>query len=281
MSSVHAIRNYLLFLRKECHLSVSFHTASYDRLIMPTELSVFNIHENNYCVYMKTCPGTWNHCLRQQMKVQRKVQEGAFSGVCYAGVQEFVYPIRDGQNIVGFISVSGYGIPDHSSYLDRISSEYGFSREKLEAVYNTLKAAPSSRDRIDTLLLPLCDMLELAYQKQTVDCPMPQDFADQVIRYIAQNHRNDLTSQQICSHFSCSRSYMSRAFNKRTGMSIPQYITKLRMEDASFLLEHSDLSVTQVALSVGFSDSNYFTNLFKEHTQLTPSAYRKLHGNKP
>ena len=48
-----------------------------------------------------------------------------------------------------------------------------------------------------------------------------------------------------------------------------------RIEDAKTLLENTKLSVTEISYSVGFADSNYFSNIFKKSVGLSPLAYRK------
>ena len=68
---------------------------------------------------------------------------------------------------------------------------------------------------------------------------------------------------------------MSTEFNKYYGKSIRQCLTELRIEDAKTLLENTKLSVTEISYSVGFADSNYFSNIFKKSVGLSPLAYRK------
>ncbi len=68
---------------------------------------------------------------------------------------------------------------------------------------------------------------------------------------------------------------LSRAFKKALGMTLTAYINKLRIEEAKYLLEHADASVTQVALATGYTDPNYFSKVFTKLEHVTPHDYRK------
>ena len=142
-------------------------------------------------------------------------------------------------------------------------------------MYVQLETHFPRKEDIDVLILPLCQMLELALIKTQNENPKNISFPEKVMRYIIQYHAQNITSDDICNYFSCSRSYMSTEFNKYYGKSIRQCLTELRIEDAKTLLENTKLSVTEISYSVGFADSNYFSNIFKKSVGLSPLAYRK------
>lgn len=157
-----------------------------------------------------------------------------------------------------------------------VSKKYKLPKEKLISEYDTLKGDIPSKTFIDTLITPLCCMLELAYHRQAELQANRQSFCDNIVEYIKQNHTQNITSEDICRHFSCSRSTISHKFNGHMGMSIKSYINILRIEDAKHLLKYSDLNIMEIAFLVGFRDSNYFTEIFKKKVGLSPTAYRKL-----
>lgn len=57
--------------------------------------------------------------------------------------------------------------------------------------------------------------------------------------------------------------------------SVTKMISARRIAEAKALLANENLSITQIAEQVGFSDYSYFTNVFRKTTSLTPTAYRK------
>lgn len=275
MSNVSAIKSYILFLKNEHGLSISLHPIIFDPIMHSSELRMFNIHANSYCTYIKSNKLAQKRCVSMQKKVFEKCKTGSYCGICYAGVKEFVYPVTNGKACIAFISVSGYKANDADSYQSKIAKAYDLDLKELENHYDLLKPDNTSNEYVDTLIQPLCDMLELAYLK--VDSTQKDNtvFAEKVADYIREARNQNITSTEICKKFFCSRSYMSTEFNKHFGKTIREYITELRMEDAKALLNYSSLSVTEIAYCVGFSDANYFSSTFKKLNNMTPSAYRK------
>ena len=274
MTIIQEIKEYILFLKQDMGLHITLHPFGSESVIMPTELSVFNIHDNSYCIFAKTCDTLYEHCVDCQKTVRQKVKEGSFAGTCHAGVKEFVYPIPDGNTNQGFVSVSGYKDEQGDSYVKRVAQKYSLPYEQLSEIYASLKDELPQKAWLDTLINPLIRMLELAFLNSQSQPDPELSFTDSVVAYIKRHHCQSITSEDICRRFSCSRSYMSGQFNRDMGMSVREYITSLRIEDAKQLLEFSKISITEIALSIGYSDSNYFTSLFKRKVGLTPSQYR-------
>ncbi len=67
----------------------------------------------------------------------------------------------------------------------------------------------------------------------------------------------------------------SRAFKRENGMNFQTYLIKKRIEKATVLLRHPGYNITDVALSVGFNSSSYFTQMFRRHMKITPKEYKK------
>ena len=267
--------NYIMFLKKQCGLLVSLHRLpENNRHIVAEKLRAFNFHETPYCAFVKRNPQANKHCVECQRKVTKRCEGGVFNGVCYAGVCERVYPINNGTNVIGFISVSGYQIDNADSYFQRLSHIYGFDAAELKKRYAMLNPVFPDTDQLDTLLLPLCQMLELAYIKSDTQAHS-ESLPDQVIQFIKEHHNQHITSEEICQQFYCSRSFMSTQFNKTTGKSIREYINELRVADAKRLLSESALSVTEIAFLVGFNSSNHFSDIFKKQVGISPLKYRK------
>ena len=72
-----------------------------------------------------------------------------------------------------------------------------------------------------------------------------------------------------------SRSNLMRVFRKATGRSPIEYLVRLRIQKAMELLRGTRLPVTEVAMEVGFRDSNYFARQFRRATGQSPRAFRQ------
>ncbi len=79
-----------------------------------------------------------------------------------------------------------------------------------------------------------------------------------------------------------NESYISRVFNDILKTSFTQYINQLRIEEAKRLLNDRDDKIYAIALDSGFASKNNFIRVFKQHTNCTPTEFRKLtRTNKP
>lgn len=275
-NTVTEIKNYILFLKKECRLEITLHPQEREQLISGSELALFNIHENPYCVYVKTFPAAFEHCVKRQKKIVEKCRGGSFCGTCYAGVKEFVYPIYDTLTVVGFISVSGYRDEKYISYTGRCSEKFSMPADDLRKTLANLKSELPDKEYVDTLINPLVRMLELAYSKVNDNASdNGYNLVLEIIKFVNRHYTENITLEQICSVFSRSRSCISHTFKKETGKSFREYLINVRLQSAKSLLRNSGLSVSEIAFSVGFNDSNYFSNTFKAHTGMSPGMYRK------
>ncbi|UVI32755.1 helix-turn-helix transcriptional regulator [Paenibacillus spongiae] len=92
--------------------------------------------------------------------------------------------------------------------------------------------------------------------------------------YIRQHMREKLTPKQIGDAFDCSPRYLSRQFKQFLGISLKEYITRVRMERATVLLAETSMTITQIAEAVGYSELFYFSKLFKHVYGVSPQYYR-------
>ncbi|MDO5477847.1 MAG: AraC family transcriptional regulator [Clostridia bacterium] len=72
-----------------------------------------------------------------------------------------------------------------------------------------------------------------------------------------------------------SPGHFSRIFKSATGMTFHEYTRKLKIEDAQRLLSCTDDSITNIAYSLGYCSSSFFTKEFKAEKGITPMQYRK------
>lgn len=75
--------------------------------------------------------------------------------------------------------------------------------------------------------------------------------------------------------------YLSNVIKSKTGKAIANWISEKTVTEASALLQHSSLSVKQIADRLGFTEAAHFSNYYKKHTGHTPLAYRKQQKAEP
>lgn len=84
-----------------------------------------------------------------------------------------------------------------------------------------------------------------------------------------------LSRDEIANYVYLNPDYLTRMFKKQTGFSISDYLQQQRIEYAKKLLIETDMPVSEIALSAGYSNFSYFSTIFKKMTQLNPMEYRK------
>ncbi|MFO8063684.1 MAG: response regulator [Spirochaetia bacterium] len=97
---------------------------------------------------------------------------------------------------------------------------------------------------------------------------------ERVRAYLEVHYHENLSLEHAAAQARLSPQYLSRAFKKHVGMSFVDYVHAVRVRRAKTLLRDSQLSVKEIAAGVGFSDSNYFSRVFKQQCGLTPSEFR-------
>jgi two-component system response regulator YesN len=96
-------------------------------------------------------------------------------------------------------------------------------------------------------------------------------------RYIDVHLDQELSREALAAQFYLNPDYMDRLFKKEAGMSMKEYMWNERVRVSEELLSKTDLSVTEIAMQVGYTSISAFTRLFKKHTDLNPSEYRLKH----
>ena len=97
-------------------------------------------------------------------------------------------------------------------------------------------------------------------------------------QYINENFNKAISLEVVSSIVGFNPAYFSSMFKKETGENFMDYIIKIRIQNAKYYLLQTNLGVEDVAAAVGYSDTKYFTKLFKKNTKLNPTEFRKLYG---
>lgn len=98
--------------------------------------------------------------------------------------------------------------------------------------------------------------------------------------WIRQHFSEDVALEDAAASMGMSQFYFSRQVKAATGKTFLEFFTEYRIEKAKQCLQVTELSVGDVGRIVGYSDSNYFTKVFKRMTGLTPSQWRLQQDSK-
>ena len=84
-----------------------------------------------------------------------------------------------------------------------------------------------------------------------------------------------LTVKRIAEALGCSADHLSRQFHRSHNYTLINWLNRERIKMAKFLLEKEPQNIAEIGWACGFNTSSYFIRTFKDHTGMTPKAYRK------
>lgn len=101
-----------------------------------------------------------------------------------------------------------------------------------------------------------------------------------IVTYIEENYNlPDLSMKMVCDHAHISSSHLSNILKKEIGCTFIQYLTEYRIEKAKQLLKYTPLKTYEISEAVGYVDAQYFSTLFRKQVGMSPSEYKKIHGD--
>lgn len=95
-------------------------------------------------------------------------------------------------------------------------------------------------------------------------------------KYIKQHYAENIDREDVAKSVYLTPNYLSKLFNKETGLTIRDYINQLRIDEAKKLLSSTSKAISVIAMDVGFENVSYFSTVFKKYCGCNPDAWRKL-----
>lgn len=95
------------------------------------------------------------------------------------------------------------------------------------------------------------------------------------LNYIQEHYTTKILQEDIAQQLQISVRYLSKIFKSYMGVTLSNYITIYRVNRSIALMQSTDLTLTEIALQVGFRDSQQYSKVFMSVINATPSQYRK------
>nr|WP_272501538.1 HTH-type transcriptional activator RhaR [Silvania confinis] len=102
----------------------------------------------------------------------------------------------------------------------------------------------------------------------------PEALLDKLITTLAGSLNRSFVLEKFCEQEQCSERALRQQFRAQTGMTVNHYLRQLRICHAQYLLQHTEMMVSEVAMQCGFEDSNYFSVVFNREIGMTPVQWR-------
>ncbi len=282
LNIIDEICDYIRFLNTTYDIEVTIHPLGWDDYLYHTRAVECNVHKNLFCHQMKMFSDEQNNlCYKEQYNCFKQCNANdPFYYTCFAGVTQLIFPMYNKNSKIGYVAVGNF-YDDREESLNKLKShckKYNIKYEVIAPLFDiSLKKSKHAKTLISTLVSPILSMIEIAYA-QDEKVPTYDDdnsFYLRMISYISTNYTSNITIEYLATRSTCSVSYLSHFFKKQSGMSLPEYINFLRINDAKIFLEMTNMSIQEIAYSLGYSSSNYFSTVFKNQLGVSPKLYRE------
>ncbi|HUN23737.1 MAG TPA: substrate-binding domain-containing protein [Anaerolineales bacterium] len=101
-----------------------------------------------------------------------------------------------------------------------------------------------------------------------------QRLVRQALLFIQEHYAEPISRGDIARHISIAEDYLTFCFRRELNTTPIKFLQRYRINQAKLLLKNTSNSITAIALTVGFSDSGYFSRIFHRETGLSPEAFR-------
>ena len=227
-----------------------FHLDTGDLLLLPPDI-LFKPLDGGSCKYY-----FFNFeaaVLPETMDLPRYISilphKGLVDGHAYSSIGSY----RSASRVAQFIKNAPYRIKAIFERGDQLHPEKHFSDQLL----------------LDNL------MRELLIQMGMDRAPRLSTKLAEILDYVHQHYSKKITLSALADRFFLSESYIARLFKKELGCKPSEYVNNLKISMAQTLLAETNLSVTETAERLGYSDVYYFSKVFKQIAGTTPSALKK------
>ena len=160
--------------------------------------------------------------------------------------------------------------------LSRAAAEAGVDASTLLMLNREFIQAIENADSYDRLCKRLIEAMK-AFMScvSELKTNVEGDYVTQCRRIVQSRFKENITLFGIAEELHVSPYYLSHNFKEKTGCNFVEYLTRVRMEEASWLLRNTELSVGNIAAMVGYENPGYFSRVFKTYHTLTPEQYRR------
>lgn len=194
-----------------------------------------------------------------------------------------MYSDQDQPWTLGWIYFSGHGAEWFYREICKTSSFFAFpeedARQYMEELLSCLEKKKTECDLQASVLMYkiLSDLYGISRNQDNVYVPYVKCPAtvEKVVSYITANYFRKVTLAELAQEIYISPYHLLREFKKHMGITPLEYTNMYRLALAKQRLQESDISIEQIALSVGFCNHSYFTKCFREMEGMTPESYRR------
>ncbi len=239
---------------------------------------------NRFCAAMQRLPRTYGACLHSDRMALEQVRKThlPLAYCCHAGLREFALPIMVDQTLVA-VMLSGQ-ILDHPPTLRgwrhtrAALCRLGLPARRvapLKPLFLQSRWLPKDRQRDVLLLLSLFANQIMHLQARRASAGQALALPERARRYLQDHAAEPVTLAAAAQALRVSVRHLGRTFKAAADTTVHAYLRDLRLARACDRLAQTRQTCSEIAFACGFGSIQQFNRAFKQHTHLTPTAWRR------
>jgi AraC-like DNA-binding protein len=194
-------------------------------------------------------------------------QPQGFAKRCHGGLLEVVVPQIEHGSIRWILFAGAW------------SDETVSVHQSAPQVRLAMHAAPALPALAEDLLEALRWLSHRLAQEAPAALATSPSRTEQLHAFLRGHHGEDIGLPEVAQALGLSTSRASHAIRELTGEPFSRLLAHTRLEAAELLLQHTDLSILQVALRAGYGDLSHFHSVFRRKNRTSPGVWRKRHAS--
>lgn len=202
---------------------------------------------------------------------------------CSIGLTEFAIPVMEGGRHVATL-ISGQIFlkkPTEREFLKLAERLQGKGKTWLREARKAFQNTPViPRERLEAMIRLLNDFVrhlpEDARRHTLVSSTGEHRAVRSAKEFIESHAEGAISLEQVLAHVHVSRFHFCKIFKRSTGITLTEFVSRIRMEKARTLLLDGTKHVSEIAFASGFGSLSQFNSTFRKHAGMSPTAYRSM-----
>ena len=249
----------------------------------PQRLSL-GASENAFCVLVSSTPAGCAACVATQVRVQRAASRKLTTQqvYCFAGLTVVAVPVvLGGRHVATLLSGQVFRREPTERDFGMVAKMVGgdrdpeWERKARKAYFETPVVTADRFQAILQLLQVFSHYLADYASRQAIARSEVEPSAVAGAKQFVETHVEEpITLAQVVRHVNVSRFYFCKLFKRATGMTLTEYVSRVRVEKAKNLLVDPSLRISEVVFAAGFGSIPQFNSVFRRYAGMAPTEYR-------
>jgi AraC-like DNA-binding protein len=244
----------------------------------------FAAGENPFCALAAATPAGCASCAEAEMRARRAAARklSTHQIYCYAGLTVMAAPVLvEGKHVATLMSGQVFRRePTERDFLMVVKMLQGglgpdWVKRARKAYFETpVLNAERFQAAVQLLEVFTHYLAEVASRQALASAATEPEAVAHAKQFVQDHAEETITLDQVVEHVRVSRFYFCKLFRKATGMTLTEYVARVRIEKAKALLSDPSRRISEVVFAAGFGSIPRFNSLFKRHVGMPPTEYR-------